>query len=433
VTDSPLPLKSWIFSADDHILEATADFASRVPDRYQDSAPRIVDFEGGDAWLIDGKPVPLTFGDAGGRNVLGTDNRPDIRMRLQRDLVGGYLDGDGATEAVIDPTNERRNRGRVRYAEDYVPGVYDVRARLADMDRDGVWATVTIPSISFGFAGQRFSQYKDPDAGLACVRAYNDWLHDEVAGVSPERIVCSALPWLADPVAGAAEIRRNAARGFTATLYPENPERFGFPSIHTRHWDPFLAACEETGTVLNIHLGTGLQATRPSSDSPLPVGKAAFSVNPVLAAFDLVFSQIAIRFPDIRVAFTEGGIDFVPLVYGRLESMPAEDLAGSWDADLTPAESFLRNFWFAALVDIGAYDFLAANCPDHMMLETDYPHGETSWPRSQEFFAPRLRAFSEQDLKKIAYQNAAALYNHPVPNIPSGAVDARDGAATRAA
>jgi hypothetical protein len=30
--------------------------------------------------------------------------------------------------------------------------------------------------------------------------------------------------------------------------FSENPEKLGLPSIHTRFWDPFLQACEETGT-----------------------------------------------------------------------------------------------------------------------------------------------------------------------------------------
>lgn len=426
MTSTALPLKSWIFSTDDHILEAKADFASRVPAKYAANAPRIVDHNGGDAWLIDGTPIPLTFGDAGGREVLGTGSRPGIRMKLQKELLAGYREDEQARAAERnDPVLARRNQGLVRYAEDFQPGVYDIKARLDDMSRDGVWVTTTIPSISFGFAGQRFSMHKNPDEGLAYVKAYNDWLYDEVHSVDPERFVCSAVPWLADPHAGAEEIRRNAGRGFTATLFPENPERFGLPSIHTRHWDPMLAAAEETGTVLNVHLGTGLQALRPSTDSPIAVGKSAFSVNSALSALDLIFSRIAIRYPDIRISFTEGGIDFVPLVYGRLNSLTAEDLEGSWDADVTPAESFLRNFWFAALVDIGAYDFLAKYCPDHMMLETDYPHGDTWWPGSQEYFAPRLENFSEENLHKIAVANAVELYRHEVPNLPRGDVDNR--------
>ena len=435
INGAGLPLGSWVFSADDHFLEVLCDFRSRVPAKFVDDAPRVEQVDGGDAWILEGKPVPITFGDAGGRHMLGTNQRPHFRMRLRgarASLGEGYrLDDDCRLEDSADTDlsqasiRQRRNQGLVRVWEDFEPSVYDVKARLVDMDRDAVWVTVTIPSISFGFAGQALSMFKDSELGLASVRAYNDWLSEEVSGTNPERFVCSAVPWLADPAIGAEEIRVNAGRGFKATLFPENPERFGFPSIHTRHWDPFFAACEETGTVLNIHLGTGLKSQQPSSDSPLPVAKAAFAVNPALSSFDWVFSQIPVRFPKLRMAFTEGGIDFVPLVYGRLQSIPREEYDLWWDSPDTPAEVFLRNFWFSALFDIGAYEFLARHCPDHVLLETDYPHGETPWPRSQEHFAQRLQTLSGGDREKMAMTNGLALYRHEVPNLPSAAVDRR--------
>jgi predicted TIM-barrel fold metal-dependent hydrolase len=423
-----LPLGAWIFSTDDHLLEGSYTFAGRVPHKYADEAPRIVDHDGGDAWLIEGKPVAITFGDAGGAPVVGTGRRPGRNMKYNTrngiTLHSAYLNLDDQTEFSTPTTAQQRwDQGIVRVREDLHPGVYDVHARISDMNRDGVWASVTIPSMSFGFAGQRFSLYKDEEVGLACVRAYNDWLYEEVAGAYPERFVCSAVPWLRDPKVAAQEVYRNASRGFTATLFPENPERFGFPSVHTRHWDPILAACEETGTVLNVHLGTGLEAIRPSSDSPITVGKAATSVNSALSAFDWVFSTIPIRFPEIKVSFTEGGIDFVPLVYGRLETLTDEDLDGLWDAELSPAEVLLRNFWFSALYDIGAYRFLTDRAPDHIMVETDYPHGDTRWPHSQEHFAERLKALSLEEREKCLQTNAVALYRHPIPHCPPGSSD----------
>ena len=48
---------------------------------------------------------------------------------------------------------------------------------------------------------------------------------------------------------------RNAARGFHAVTFPELPERLGLPSLHTGYWDPFIAACAETETVVCLHVG----------------------------------------------------------------------------------------------------------------------------------------------------------------------------------
>jgi len=409
-----LPLGSWIFSTDDHLLESTDTFAGRVPGRYTDAAPHIVvDDDGGDAWVLGDELVPISFAD--GTASWTVDERPllGVRWQAQQGLPDGATPQGPARTAL-----ERRDRGLVRVEEDFHPSVYDVDARIEAMDRDGVWTSVLIPSISFGFAGQRFSMLNDGDAGLAFVRAYNDWLAEEVQGRHPGRLIASQIPWFRDPEIAAAEVRKNAARGFKATLFAENPERFGFPSIHTGHWDPFFAACEETDTVLNVHLGTGLQPTPVSSDSPLPVLKASVAVNSSLSAFDWVFSGIAIRFPNIKVSFTEGGIDFVPLVYGRLETLTRDMLEGFWDEAISPAELLARNFWFAALFDVGAYSFLADRMPDHGMVETDFPHGDTMWPNSQEHFAGRLHGLTPEHRERFLLTNASSLYRHPIDGRP---------------
>src|SRR5947209_1662792 len=75
----PLALGSWIFSADDHLLEGTHTFAGRVPQKFADAAPRIVDHEGGDAWLVEGTPVRIGFGDGTGTWEIG--DRPLLRVR----------------------------------------------------------------------------------------------------------------------------------------------------------------------------------------------------------------------------------------------------------------------------------------------------------------------------------------------------------------
>ena len=54
-----------------------------------------------------------------------------------------------------------------------------------------------------------------------------------------------------------AEVERNAARGVRAVCFSEIPAYLGLPSIHSGEWDPFFAACEATGTVLCLHIGSG--------------------------------------------------------------------------------------------------------------------------------------------------------------------------------
>ena len=109
------------------------------------------------------------------------------------------------------------------------PGCFDIHARIADMDINGIWASLCFPSLVAGFCGAVFSRAEDPELGLACMRAWNDWHLDVWAGTYPERIIPLQLPWLADIAIATAEVRRNAERGFKAVSFPEFPAALGLP------------------------------------------------------------------------------------------------------------------------------------------------------------------------------------------------------------
>src|SRR5262249_29305933 len=148
---------------------------------------------------------------------------------------------------------------------------------------------------------------------------YNDWVADEWAGPYPDRIIPASIPFLPDAEVAAAEVRRNAERGFKAVHFSENPEKLGLPSIHTGYWDPFVRACEETGTVINIHLRSG--SPRPSLSRDTPIGATAllWPAQTMGAAADWVYSKIPARFPDVKLVMSEGGIGWVAMLRERME------------------------------------------------------------------------------------------------------------------
>ncbi|HEU4360604.1 MAG TPA: amidohydrolase, partial [Mycobacterium sp.] len=45
-------------SVDDHIVESKNTFEDRMPARFQDRAPRVIDKNGADVWIYDGKEFP---------------------------------------------------------------------------------------------------------------------------------------------------------------------------------------------------------------------------------------------------------------------------------------------------------------------------------------------------------------------------------------
>jgi predicted TIM-barrel fold metal-dependent hydrolase len=374
-----------IISVDDHIVEPPHLFEGRIPARLADRAPKIVPLEDGVAWLYDGK----LLANIGLAAVVG---RP-------------------AREWGADP---------VRF-EDMRSGAYNPAARLADMDLDGIYASVNFPSFLPGFGGARLQTLTgDLDLAFACVRAWNDWNIDEWTAQAPARFIPVQLPWLHDPERGAAEIRRNADRGFKAVTFPEQPERSGFPSMFSDHWDPIMRACEETDTVVCIHTGSGGGLTDLGDGAPAALASLIFGSYSLIPTAVWLYSMVPVRFPRLKICVAEGGIGWVPGLLDRLEHLVRHQdnpiYYGSWyGLDMSPAEVLRRNFWFCAVDDPSAWVLREHIGRDKILLEVDYPHPDSSWPNSQRLFEAQLGALDSDEADRFAWRNASALFRHPVP------------------
>jgi predicted TIM-barrel fold metal-dependent hydrolase len=52
------------------------------------------------------------------------------------------------------------------------------------------------------------------------------------------------------------------------------------------------------------------------------------------------------------------------------------------------------------------------------MVETDYPHADSTWPDTQAVLAAAFGHLPESELHQVASGNAARLFRHPLP--PAG-------------
>ena len=371
-----------VISVDDHIVEPPHTFEGRVPAAMADRAPRVVEADdGSQAWVYDGVSMP----NVGFNAVVG---RP-------------------VAEWGFEPVRFDQMRR----------GAWDIHARVADMDLNGIYASLNFPSFLPGFAGQRLqTSTKDVDLAMACVRAWNDWHIEEWAGTYPGRIIPCQLPWLLDPEIGAAMIRENAERGFKAVTFTEGPAQLGLPTLHTRYWDPIMRACAETGTVLNLHIGSSGASPSTTDDAPPDVVGVLFFGYAMFAAVDWLFSLIPVRFPDIKICLSEGGIGWVAGLLDRLDHMQSyNSMYGTWQGDLTPAEVMQRNFYFCAVEDQSSFALRERIGVEHILLEADYPHCDSTWPRTQEVIFEEIGHLPAEDIRKFTWANASALYRHPVP------------------
>src|SRR5262249_32755475 len=146
-----------------------------------------------------------------------------------------------------------------------------------------------------------------------------DWMLEEWVAPYPTRFIPCQIPWMNDPVVAAAEIRANAGRGFKAVSFSEAPQHLGYPSLHTGYWDPFLAACEETETVVCLHVGSSSSIHTTPPAAPADVIPVLFPISAMFAAVDFLYAGVPLRFPGIKIAMSEGGIGWVPGLLDRLE------------------------------------------------------------------------------------------------------------------
>ena len=129
------------------------------------------------------------------------------------------------------------------------------------------------------------------------------------------RLIPLTLIPLWDPELAAAEVRRCADKGAHAVAFSENPARLELPSIFTDHWDPFFAACEETDTVVNLHIGSSSTFPMTSLDAPRAVSLALTYQGATHALSDWLTCGMLDRFRRLQ-----GGAQRGP---GRLDAVPA--------------------------------------------------------------------------------------------------------------
>ena len=385
----PRPAAYTIISVDDHLVEPPWLFEGRLPAKFQADAPKIVEnAEGHQQWQFDGK----IFAQMGFNALVGRVDRDDFTYEPAR-------------------------------FDDMRKGCFDIHARVRDMDIVGVWASICFPSQITGFCGRIYSDASDPELGYAVAQAFNDWIYDEWWGSYPERIVPMGITYLRDPQKAADEIRRNAARGFVAVSLPEQPYMAGLPSIHDHdYWAPVLQACVDTDTVICLHIGSSGQLMGRDPAAPPGVGSGAtlFQVQSLVSCCEWLWAGVPLRYPTIKIAMSEGGIGWVPMVMDRLDFMMSQSGHGrtTWKqmaGSVLPSEILGRNFWFCTIDDPTTIEVRERIGVDHIMLECDYPHADSTWPDTQEFARRTLGKLPADEIAKITHQNAAALFRHPLP------------------
>lgn len=386
-----------IISVDDHVVEPPHLFETWLPKKFQDRAPRVerrMISRDADVWGYeqdpDGLPADVwVFGKS-----VYVHRRPVV-----------VLKGVETSSAV-------RDKEPVTY-DQMRPGCYDPKERLLEMDSQHVEASLGFPSFP-RFCGQAFSEEteNDRELGLACIRAYNDWLIEEWCGDSGGRLIPAQVVPLWDASLAAEEVRNNAARGVRAVTFSEVIGHLGYQNIHHGNWDPFFQACEETGTVVCMHIGSS------SLMMPLPPG-APTLILPILqfansyaSMADFVFSGVLDRFPSLKLAYSEGQAGWMPYALERMDHAYKHHTwaLGEHRIKELPSTYIRRNMYGCIFADRHAIKHAAEIGVDNLMFEVDFPHADGPYPSTYAHLESQFEGIDAQTTYKIVRGNAIRVY-----------------------
>ena len=366
-----------VISSDDHMFEPPDLWTGPLAAKYGDRAPRIARTEeGGDWWFCDGtKGQPIASGTLTGQRFEGVDG------------------------LFVDDTEEHLRAG-----------AHDPDARVKDMDLDGVDASVI-------YTNAGFMMYRAPDTRLlndVCA-VYNDWIAEHCKS-HPKRLKGIGMLNVDDVQWAVKELERCHKLGLSGALMPVHPlagRPYDLPD-----YEPFWAAAEDLGMPLSVHAGTQRagyleRAIEDGASSPIRTANNDYSVRVTLA--QMIFSGVFERHPGLQVGSVEQDLAWAAhfvqkMDYGYTFIGPRENWY-RFKEDMLPSDYFHRNVFMGFQEDALGVRLRDVIGVDTLQWGSDYPHQESTFPKSREILEEILADCTDEEKVKIASGNVARVYH----------------------
>jgi predicted TIM-barrel fold metal-dependent hydrolase len=356
VEEVGLPAGTEVFSADNHISVGEDIFYERFPANLRDSAPRVMNVDGGWVIGVDGKSV----------------------------LVKEFID----VLTTYDPVSGSHTG--------------DVDARLAALDSEGVSKELAFPNSILALFG-----WPDREIRELCFRIYNEHIA-EVQESSGGRIYGVGLINWWDPEGARRNLAELKSLGLTTFLMPLSPgkdlEKRPIDYASTA-MDGVWEAIEESGVPVSHHIGESPPSS-PNEFNAVSVGMLQ-NVAPFRDAFGkYTLGGILDRHPGLQIGWFEGGINWVPSTIQDAQHIKAsfEHLANlkvQHDAQYYWDNHMMASF----VVDPLGLDLVDRIGVDRVMWSTDFPHNESTYGYSNESLATVVSAVGAEKAVPIVSTN----------------------------
>ena len=366
-----------VISSDSHVYEAPDLWTSRVEPKFRDRAPHIVRQEGGDWWYCDGLKMA---GSGGGAQ---TGRRFEEPEKLSHTDI----------------------------FENVRPGGYIPEEQVKDMDADGVDMSILYPTV-----GLRL--YSVPDSELLTVicRTYNGWVA-EFCKPFPNQLKGIAMLNIDDVQSGIQELERGAKMGLAGAMITVHPPEGR--SYDSPEYEPLWAAAQDLGMPLSLHIGTNRPGPGQVFGADIQLVPPAFVTNVDhwvrMSLAHMILSGVFERYPRLQVGSVEHELSWVPHFLDRLDYTYTQRAPGSnwhrFSEELLPSDYFHRNVFLGFQEDaLGIRDRHLIGV-DNLMWGSDYPHFESTFPRSRQILEEILADCTEEERAKIVGGNAVSIYH----------------------
>ena len=378
-----------VISADSHIVEPPDLWQKRIDPSFKDRAPRIVHKKGfataKGEWESD-------FWEAGGMQTtaFGFLSQAGVRYQNPEDIsfAGSF--------------------------EDVPMGAHDPHAMIKALELDGIWGAIIQPTQ--GLSWYRMDP-KETDLLSAICRGWNDHVAD-FCSAYPDRLKGIAMVNVDDVADACGELERCAKLGIAGAFIPEYPlaERPYRDPSYERLW----ATAQDLGIPILLHVFTtrpGIPGCEITANEEDMTTEATVTIEHWVqySLASMIFAGVFDRYPKLQVGSVEHEVAWIPHLWHRMDFLYTErvERAKGYRSSrgLLPSETWRENIFVEFMEDklgVGMHEVIGA---DSMMWGNDYPHAESTWPKSMEWLDKAFAGQPEEVRRKITSENAARLYH----------------------
>ncbi len=359
--------KAW--SSDSHIIEPEDLWEERIDKKFKERAPRMVREGEFDQWYCEGVP----FGN------IGSNQQAGVRFEEPEKL-------------------ERRG-----LQETSRPGGLDPHAHVKDMDLDGISGGVLYPS-----QGLTLWQIPASDLLSAIFRSYNDYLAD-FCSPYPNRLKGIAMVNVDFVEDAVSELQRVARMGMAGAMITIRP----LLRYNEAAYDPLWACAQDLDIPLSLHTGTFRWSPGVAFTPTVEMALRDYDVRRSLN--DMIMSGVFERFPRLMVGAVEFEISWAPYFMDSMDRFYNQTSIGikanRFKNDMFPSDFMRRNVFIGFQEDDFGIESRHKVGVDTLLWGSDYPHAESTFPRSREILDEIFQGIPEDEKAKIAGDNTARLYH----------------------